>query len=294
MNSHGKKHFACFTAPAARAIMAGAIALALSVFATESSAEYATRYLGGIGGGSYRSPCRPNDVLVGVHIRSGNAVDAITAICSPLNPSRTDWAGETYQPTQAWGGGGGSPKALRCRQGDAVHRLKVQQGPWDIVTVVKGIGLLCGDLDAAHYYEVVQGAQSTVSGSGEVKCNDGDWATGIFGNSGALVDSVGLLCDHIAPATTTTPPSAAATTPPPTADRPDKSMKKGKLVSVEESVDVCRAAGGCDEDTRIAVLEAGTQSVLLLGSCADNWCHVKWPAGEGWVYDGPDYDSLKY
>jgi hypothetical protein len=77
-------------------------------------------------------------------------------------------------------------------------------------------------------------------------------------------------------------------------EKPVKGMTNGKLVSVEQSVDVCSNAAGCDENTRIAVLETGTQSVLLLGSCADNWCHVKWPAGEGWVYDGPDYDSLRY
>jgi hypothetical protein len=76
--------------------------------------------------------------------------------------------------------------------------------------------------------------------------------------------------------------------------KPGKSMGKAKLVSVEQSVDVCSTNAGCNEDTRIAVLQAGTQNVLLLGSCADNWCHVKWPAGQGWVYDGPDYDSLKY
>jgi hypothetical protein len=269
------------------------------MFAADGNAEYATRYLGGIGGGAYRSPCRPNDVLVGVYLKHGNAVDAITAICSPLNPQRTDWAGETYQPTQSWGGSGGGPKALRCQKGHAVHRLKVAQGPWGDTHVVKGVGLLCGDLDAAYYYDVVQGAQSTVSGNDEVKCKDGDWATGIFGNSGALVDSVGLLCDHIAAAASTTTPSSTgeksmSKTPRPAETKPAGGMTKGKLVSVEKSVDVCSTNAGCDENTRIAVLEAGTQNVRLRGSCADDWCHVKWPAGEGWVYDGPDYDSLKY
>lgn len=82
----------------------------------------------------------------------------------------------------------------------------------------------------------------------------------------------------------------------PSPARPIKKMGKRKLrpVSVEKSVDVCAAPGGCNKNTRIAVLEAGTQDVSLQEACADNWCHVKWPAGEGWVYDGDDYDSLNY
>jgi hypothetical protein len=45
-----------------------------------------------------------------------------------------------------------------------------------------------------------------------------------------------------------------------------------------------------------ADLRAGA-TVTLLSACADNWCHVSGPAvpgGTGWVYDGPDYDSLQY
>jgi hypothetical protein len=228
-----------------------------------------------------------------VYISHGSALDAITAICSPLNPARTDWAGQPYQPTQVWGGSGGRPKQLRCQTGHAVHRLKAWVGPWGDLTVVKGVGLLCGDLDEAYYYEVVRGAQSTVTKEGEVKCKDGDWATGLFGGSGNLVDRLGLVCNHIVPVKsmkkTTMPVDNGG------GAKPVKSMKKAKLVTVVQAVDVCRAPDDeCDEDTRIAVLEAGTPLVRLQEPCANDRCHVKWPDGEGWVYDGPGYDSLRY
>jgi hypothetical protein len=35
-----------------------------------------------------------------------------------------------------------------------------------------------------------------------------------------------------------------------------------------------------------------TEGVTKLEGPNDNWYHIEWPAGEGWVYSGPDYRSL--
>jgi hypothetical protein len=341
--------------------MAGLIILALSLLATDSNAEYETEFVGGVGGRPFRSQCRPNDVLVGLRIRHGEALDAIAAICSPLNPARTDWAGERYRPTQYWGGNGGKSRTLQCNSGDAVHRLTAYEGPWGGTPgVIKGVRILCADLNAPHYYEIEQTPQSTVAHAGEVKCKDGDWATGLYGGSGTLVDGLGLLCNKIAAGTKVVSMKKVPRAPAPGSqadgidlpgrdirnlvtrndftckqacganagcrawtwvkngskcwlkdavpvavkseccisgvmEKPVKSMKKAKVVTVVQSVDVCRTSGDeCDEDTRIAVLEAGTPLVRLQEPCVNDRCHVKWPDGEGWVYDGPDYDSLRY
>jgi len=40
-----------------------------------------------------------------------------------------------------------------------------------------------------------------------------------------------------------------------------------------------------------------SNTVELAGACQDNWCKVRGaavPTGTGWVYDGPDYDSLAF
>jgi hypothetical protein len=77
------------------------------------------------------------------------------------------------------------------------------------------------------------------------------------------------------------------------APKPKKLLKLLKVknaVTVSLAVDVYEAPGG--EGQPSGALEAGTKNVTLLEPCADNWCHVKWPAGEGWVYSGPDYQSL--
>jgi hypothetical protein len=63
-----------------------------------------------------------------------------------------------------------------------------------------------------------------------------------------------------------------------------------KFGAVNLAVDLYQAPGGAGPPT--GTLEAGTPNVTLLEPCNDSWCHVRWPAGEGWVYSGPDYQSL--
>jgi hypothetical protein len=65
----------------------------------------------------------------------------------------------------------------------------------------------------------------------------------------------------------------------------------GTFVDVVQAVDLYGAPGG--NGRPIGMLQAGTAEVTLLEPCNDNWCHVSWPAGQGWVYSGPDYRSLK-
>ena len=43
----------------------------------------------------------------------------------------------------------------------------------------------------------------------------------------------------------------------------------------------------------IGSLEEGTAGVVLVEPCDGDVCHVKWPAGNGFVYNGADYRSLK-
>jgi hypothetical protein len=85
---------------------------------------------GGSGGAGFRSVCKPGDVVVGFDVKYGNALDAITPLCVPLNPQRTEWAGRRYQATRYFGGSGGSRYRLECQPGDALRQLQVWTGPW--------------------------------------------------------------------------------------------------------------------------------------------------------------------
>lgn len=63
-----------------------------------------------------------------------------------------------------------------------------------------------------------------------------------------------------------------------------------KFVRVALDVDLYDTPGG--NGRVIGMLGAGTRGVRLLAPCADSWCNVIWPGGQGWVYSGPGYQSL--
>jgi hypothetical protein len=108
---------------------------------------------------------------------------------------------------------------------------------------------------------------------------------------------VNATCQAVAAVPLPPPPpppgdADAAVPPPPGGDEgAPPAQPQGAFVKVELSVDLYRKPGG--KGKAIGTLEAGTGSVTLLEPCNGNWCHVKWPAGEGWVYSGPDYQSLQ-
>ena len=66
----------------------------------------------------------------------------------------------------------------------------------------------------------------------------------------------------------------------------------GKPVQVKQAVDVYGEPDGGGQV--VAVLQQGTDGVTLVEPCSNDWCHVKWADGEGWVYDGADYNSISY
>jgi hypothetical protein len=63
-------------------------------------------------------------------------------------------------------------------------------------------------------------------------------------------------------------------------------------VAVLLPVDIYTAPGGSDTEKTGKFLAAGTQGVTLVKN-KDPCFHLKWPAGEGWVYSGEGYASLQ-
>jgi hypothetical protein len=136
-------------------------------------------------------------------------------------------------------------------------------------------------------------------------------ATGIHGRSGAYVDALGLICG-LEPT-----PHVAAPVPCPEGQfkykgvcqvppvHPESKTGEGGgfiqlkpstaggatiTCTIDQAVDVCPTTEGCDENTRIGVLEAvGTVTVF---ERQGPWHKVKIPAGEGFVYSAEDFKSL--
>lgn len=184
----------CFRyAVAACTVLALAAGLAFSTITPAAADDDAGAY-GGFGGGDFRSPCRPRDGLAGIRFRAGTALDAVTAICVPISSNREEWAGETYEPTQLWGGSGGGRQKIMCQNGDVVRRMRVSIGPWGDILVVKYLTIECEDLASDYTYKVQATKVGTVTKSKWIGCEYNKIGTGLYGRSGNLVDRVGLQC----------------------------------------------------------------------------------------------------
>lgn len=281
-------------------------------------AAWNTRVVGGTGGAPFRSECRRNDVVIGFNLRYGVAIDAIVPICIPLNPERTEWAGEAYEPTQYFGGSGGSYYKLACQPGDAVREVELTPGDWGDHFVVRKIDLWCYDLQSGtkNFVSMPYPRETRPRLPVKIGCGSNEWVTGIYGRSGALVDQLGLVCDTIQPSAPPKikpigkkpqPPIGVVTKPDldlgkiitkpggaPEAPAPQTPEKPQNLASVVLDVDVYKAPG---KGKRIGVLRKGSQVTLIEPCRGNNWCHVGGeavPNGEGWVYSGPDYRSLQF
>jgi hypothetical protein len=97
------------------------------------------------------------------------------------------------------------------------------------------------------------------------------------------------------PAEPPPPPQEDAAPPPPVEEAAvlpaeENAPPAQDFIKVERSVDLYAKPGGVGK--RKGILQAGTKQVRLLAPCTDNWCHVSWPKGQGWVYSGPGYQSL--
>jgi hypothetical protein len=93
---------------------------------------------GGPGGGLQgRVQCQPDELMVGMKVRSGRYVDGIESIeCQStknINTRELPREVKTY-----WGGGGGAPQFFQCPQGQALKGYKVHAGKW-----MDGLQLIC-------------------------------------------------------------------------------------------------------------------------------------------------------
>lgn len=256
--------------------------------------------LGGGGGSEFRQTCRPNDVVIGFDIQSGTALDSIAAVCAGLNSERTEIDTNSYSEFPR-GGLGGKAQILRCKHNYAVRHLHIYM---DNFKIVNHIRFTCQALGSGEWHDVVP---KDIAGQsvGDVRfsCGEGEWATGVYGRYGSLVDQLGLQCDKVAvegpfqpPPDVITrdklPPTDVITAPKPAGPVPPVDPGP-KLVACAVLLDTDLYAD-CNGNQTGAFLAANTQGVTLVSRCAAdaNWFNLKWPAGQGWVFSGPGHLSL--
>jgi hypothetical protein len=244
-----------------------------AVFAGDAGA------VGGTGGGEFRISCEPGDTLVGIDAMATHVIDFIAPVCGNRQkdslatygrPSAGALAGTLYKP--------------RCPP-DAV--LTILHVFADKTPLVARVGFTCWNIKTQEMTNSFAdfGGDTAVTDQ-RLICPPGQVGTGIYGRAGTAIDRLGLICSDWQVAATE--PEQVDAAPPPVDDG------NLKTATVAQEVEVYNQPGGNGQKT--GDLGTGTK-VSVLGDCVDSWCHVtgpRVPNGDGYVYNGDDYRSLKF
>lgn len=216
----------CFSAFAA-------IAMAFALVLPLASPTRATTIgaMGGPGGGPFNLTCPAGQYLVGFHARAGGWVDAVGLICAPY-VAATRRLGDKISDPRMTGGVGGGPQDAYCPAGDTMTSIGL--------SFTRGNGLdrqYVNTLDFHCSSENPKAAATRcIAGEGcgvpttastgflqlrgidykydELRCPAGESAIGIIGGSGNYIDSMGLICGPLTPASVPARPSSTAFTSP--------------------------------------------------------------------------------
>ncbi|USH01445.1 DUF1929 domain-containing protein [Grimontia kaedaensis] len=165
---------------------------------SNSAQGYNTELFGGAGGSAASSQCAADEVLVGISGRAGDILDYISAQCVNVDDNG-NWLSQPRTVSGGIGGTGGNAFALTCPVGSGVASVSAAMGTGVYNSVLGYLDVQCKALTGQN----TTGAGSAVSTSsiGEnsgslntLACSNGDVSTGLFGQGGWYVDSIGLTC----------------------------------------------------------------------------------------------------
>ena len=242
-------------------------------------AYQASAGLHGGGAGSFQKiDCRPGYAVRHLHVfMDGNRmVNHIRMTCADLDSNPGDWHDSV--PGQIGGQAIGDVR-FNCGDHEWGTGIFGRSG-----ALVDQLGLQCEILWPHCETYASRAAEQAAKGIRECNFSGDRWHPS---KSFHFAWCVGLRGDQGPPNAETAARDQAlqqCAAPPPTPDA------QPQTCAVTRDTDVFDAPDGNGQKT--GVLADGTQGVTLVVPCRDNWCHVKWPAGQGWVYTGPDFPSL--
>jgi hypothetical protein len=256
------------------------LALAVSPAQARDVGEF-----GGYDGSIFREPCRGGDVLIGLSMMTGKALDRVTPICIDITPQRT-WTGEAYEGNWA-GGRGGNYQKIACEPGHAVTHITVWQ---DRNGAINHVALICQDLNSGHWYDVVAASGGEAIADRQLSCGQGEYGSGIYGKSHDLVTSFGFMCEMVSEA----PPPPAMVPPPPVMVPPAKKpVPAADGMRITAEVTGYDAPGGND---RCYLNPGDTAELIEVYADDPAWKHLQ---GAGvcdgqdfWIYDDGKLDEL--
>jgi hypothetical protein len=146
---------------------------------------------GGSGGSSVTPAlCNPDELLVGVSVRSGQSIDGIASVY--CNSTQNILAGAPPREIKTnWGGQGGSLSTFFCPTGAAIKSYKVGSGSW-----MDNISFQCQNVTTNAASD-----ESKKFGGGDPRqyraCDDGQFLGGLSGNAGNSMDSIRGQCRDV-------------------------------------------------------------------------------------------------
>jgi len=154
--------------------------------------------IGRTGGNPFSVDCGTDQVLAGIDVRAGYALDAIAPRCVSVN-ANGDWIGNPSRRGGLKGGSGGSLRTSQCPSNYAVVGYNGSRGGGWYDFVAGYIQLNCRKLNSPVS---VSGGITTLSSAGVRQsgsarafiCSSNRPSRGLYGRSGALVDQYGLRC----------------------------------------------------------------------------------------------------
>lgn len=148
-------------------------------------------FTAGSSGGNPVTPalCNPDELLVGVRLRSGAWIDGISSVF--CNTTEKILSGAPPREIQTNWGGGGSPSTFFCPTGAALKSYKVGSGSW-----MDNISFQCAEISSDSPSD-----ESRTFGGGNPKqfrtCEPGQFLGGLSGNAGSFMDSLRGQCRDV-------------------------------------------------------------------------------------------------
>ena len=236
-------------------------ALLFFVLSAQAQTDVILPPIGGSGGGQFVARCPQGQFLTGFELRTGDDVDAIRPICvTAYGPADV---GPLVPGKISFGGNGGAPRQLLCpKDAPIVTGMFVRAEGVDTLSV-NNIHLWCGVAAATQNLSALPNAvfdgpvekhngrdfiweKDLTQVNDTQYCPAGLVAVGINGRSGALLDSVGLICGP--PKLTPKPPKMGSVNRPTTGAQPQPICDRAREARARNSPvatnleDRCRAA----------------------------------------------------
>ncbi len=99
-----------------------------------------TPFVGGTGGSPFTNACNPGELMIGLDVMAGDAIDAVRPICAP--PAEWDQSGTGLDRAPSFSGGpGGGLMISQCPQFQFLVGLNLWTG-----SVVNGLQVVCRDM----------------------------------------------------------------------------------------------------------------------------------------------------